>query len=149
MAPESIDVPFRGRNLKIAGDRTIEDCRVITWQVNGFHGWTALHLNSNYDVYGGGIRLCYETIKKGGDHEPITLARVMTKKANLIGLPFSGGKTVVRHCSTDCPKALLIEAISDLVVYLKGCYFIGGDLNFTEQDVKAVSSLLKNHPQRS
>lgn len=86
----------------------------------------------------GGIR----TFRYASDAEALAdataLARTMTLKCALAGLPCGGGKGVVLDGpELDRPRAF--AALGDAIESLRGAFLTGGDLGTTEDDVRAMS----------
>jgi leucine dehydrogenase len=86
----------------------------------------------------GGIR----TFRYASDAEALAdaaaLAKTMTLKCAIAGLPCGGGKGVVLDGpELDRPRAF--AALGDAIESLRGAFLTGGDLGTTEEDVRTMS----------
>lgn len=82
----------------------------------------------------GGIRIRTYVDSTAALDDACRLARAMTLKAALAGLPAGGGKIVVRSKATlDRPRAM--EVLGRFLEHLDGRFFAGPDLGMTTEDL--------------
>jgi leucine dehydrogenase len=86
----------------------------------------------------GGVRTRAYATDGDGVADAVKLARAMTLKCAIAGLPAGGAKTVVLdHPGLDRPRAF--RRLGEYVQDLKGLYRCGGDLGTTQTDLLAMA----------
>ena len=88
----------------------------------------------------GGIRLRSYTRPQDALTDAKRLARAMTLKAALAGLPFGGAKTAICF-DPNVDRMKLFAAIARKVDELQGSYICGQDVGVTQTDIAVVKSL--------
>lgn len=87
----------------------------------------------------GGCRLWHYDTHEAMVTDAIRLARGMSYKNALAGLPFGGGKAVIQRPEGPFDRARLFEALGDAVAALGGSYVTAEDVGTTIEDMAVVA----------
>jgi leucine dehydrogenase len=103
---------------------------------SGLRGFLAIHDSSAGPAFGGIRRWAYED-EDGALRDALRLARAMTYKCALAGLPAGGAKmTVLDRAGLDVAAAY--RAIGDLAERLRGRWYTGPDVGTGARELRAV-----------
>lgn len=82
------------------------------------------------------------------ESEAMILARMITLKSALAGIPIGGAKTCIAADPLSIEKKQLIERLSKILgkSVLKGFYIPGTDMGFGENDLQQFYNRLKTRP---
>lgn len=116
-----------------------EDLRMIEDPVRGAVGIIAIHSTALGPAAGGCRLWRYET-RAAMTTDAIRLARGMSYKNALAGLPFGGGKAVLQCPAGDFDRTALFEAFADAVAELGGRYVTAEDVGTHVADMRVVAS---------
>lgn len=86
----------------------------------------------------GGCRLWHYETQTDLVTDAIRLARGMSYKNAMAGLPFGGGKAVLQRPEGDFDRAALFRVFGEAVAALKGAYITAEDVGTTIADMRAV-----------
>lgn len=106
-------------------------------EVTGASGIIAIH-SSILGPAAGGCRLWAYQDASEQAADAMRLARGMSYKNALAGLPFGGGKAVLQHPHGDFDRRRLFEAFGDAVARLNGAYVTAEDVGTTVADMRVV-----------
>lgn len=90
---------------------------------------------------GGGTRLRVYPRPAAALADGLLLAKAMTTKLAVAGLPLGGGKAVLAVPALPDPvtRARIIDRYADLVASLRGTYLTGPDMNTSESDMDRIA----------
>lgn len=98
----------------------------------------AIHNTKNGPALGGCRFVNYNSIDEAA-LDAMSLAKAMTYKSAMAGLPLGGGKSVIISHSAITDRKQVLEAFGDLVQTLNGDYITASDSGTTEDDMKIVA----------
>ena len=110
-----------------------EEILVAQNRASGLRAFLVIHDTTFGPAHGGTRTLCYSSDREALE-DALLLARAMTYKAALAGIPAGGGKIVV----LDHPRMerqAAFRALGRFVESLGGRFFTGGDMGTTAQDL--------------
>ena len=87
----------------------------------------------------GGLRVQTYASEEAAIHEAAALAERMTRKHLLYNTGFGGVKIVVCAPSHGLDKRALLDAVAQVLQFMAGHVYTGGDLNTTDQDMHYLS----------
>jgi leucine dehydrogenase len=105
---------------------------------SGYHGIIAVHST----VLGpgtGGTRFWNYATQEEALHDALRLARGMTYKSSLAGMPLGGGKSVIIGDNKTKDREKIFRAHGRLVETLKGKYIAAEDVGTSPADIELVS----------
>jgi leucine dehydrogenase len=118
-----------------AGD--YEQVIVLQNRETGLRGFLTIH-DSSLGPACGGVRIKTYSGEQNALEDGLRLARGMTYKASLAGLPCGGGKTVlIEH--EGLKREAAFESFGALVESLNGRYFCARDVGITDGDLAALA----------
>lgn len=121
---------------------TIE-CVRLHDPASGLDGYIALH-ETDLGPAAGGCRFWSYVDGDAAQADAIRLARGMTYKNALAGLPFSGGKAVLRRPEREFDRRALFEAFGRAVAQLDGRYVTAEDVGTSVADMQVVASMSRH-----
>ncbi|MFN3817648.1 Leu/Phe/Val dehydrogenase [Blastomonas sp.] len=110
---------------------------------SGLDGYIALH-ETDLGPAAGGCRLWSYADGDAAQADAVRLARGMTYKNALAGLPFSGGKAVLRRPEKDFDRTALFQAFGRAVAQLDGRYVTAEDVGTSVADMQVVASMSRH-----
>jgi leucine dehydrogenase len=112
--------------------------QIIIFQnrATGLRGILAIH-DSTLGPALGGVRILKYATEEEALQDVLRLARGMTYKASLAGLPCGGGKAVIMN-HDGLKRGAAFEAFGRLVDSLRGRFFTGVDVGITPADIAAI-----------
>jgi leucine dehydrogenase len=119
-------------------DDLAEHLHVIDDPAYGAHGIIALHSTALGPAVGG-CRLWHYASSQNATLDAMRLARAMSYKNALAGLPFGGGKAVLRRPAGDFDRKALFKAFAKLLEDLKGQYVTAQDVGTNADDMDLVA----------
>ncbi|WP_374414434.1 Leu/Phe/Val dehydrogenase [Novosphingobium colocasiae] len=114
-----------------------ERLQVINDSETGVTGIIAIH-STAIGPAAGGCRLWHYDTQTDLVTDAIRLARGMSYKNAMAGLPFGGGKAVLQRPEGDFDRAALFRVFGEAVAALKGAYITAEDVGTTIADMRAV-----------
>ena len=114
-----------------------ERLHVINDAETGVTGIIAIH-STAIGPAAGGCRLWHYETQTDLVTDAIRLARGMSYKNAMAGLPFGGGKAVLQRPEGDFDRAALFRVFGEAVAALKGAYITAEDVGTTIADMRAV-----------
>lgn len=99
----------------------------------------AIHNTKNGPALGGCRFVSYDSIDAAA-LDAMRLAKAMTYKSAMAGLPLGGGKSVIISHSGIVDRKKALEAFGDLVQTLNGDYITASDSGTNEDDMKIIAS---------
>jgi leucine dehydrogenase len=117
----------------------VEDLVMIDDRDRGAIGVIAVH-STALGPAAGGCRFWEYASREDIATDAIRLARGMSFKNALAGLPFGGGKAVMCRPSGSFDRKALFEAVGDAVAQLGGRYVTAEDVGTTVADMSIVAS---------
>ena len=99
----------------------------------------AIHNTKNGPALGGCRFVNYDSIDEA-TLDAMNLAKAMTYKSAMAGLPLGGGKSVIISHAAIKDRKQIFEVFGDWVHTLNGHYITASDSGTTEDDMKVVSS---------
>ncbi|BBD98129.1 Glu/Leu/Phe/Val dehydrogenase [Sphingobium amiense] len=114
-----------------------ERLHVINDAETGVTGIIAIH-STAIGPAAGGCRLWHYDTQTDLVTDAIRLARGMSYKNAMAGLPFGGGKAVLQRPEGDFDRAALFRVFGEAVAALKGAYITAEDVGTTIADMRAV-----------
>lgn len=114
-----------------------ERLSVINDAETGVTGIIAIH-STAIGPAAGGCRLWHYDTQSDLITDAIRLARSMSYKNAMAGLPFGGGKAVLQRPLGDFDRAALFRVFGEAVAALKGEYITAEDVGTTTADMRAV-----------
>lgn len=114
-----------------------ERLHVINDAETGVTGIIAIH-STAIGPAAGGCRLWHYETQTDLVTDAIRLARGMSYKNAMAGLPFGGGKAVLQRPDGDFDRAALFRVFGEAVAALKGAYITAEDVGTTTADMRAV-----------
>jgi leucine dehydrogenase len=117
----------------------LESLHVINDEATGLTGVIAIH-STALGPAAGGCRFWHYAEQDGLVTDAIRLARGMSYKNALAGLPLGGGKAVLQRPSGDYDRTALFEAFGRAVADRDGSYVTAEDVGTTVADMRAVKS---------
>lgn len=113
--------------------------QVIAFQSRaaGLHGFLALH-DTTLGPALGGVRIRTYSSEDEALADALRLARAMTYKAAISGLPCGGGKTVIL-LDANLEREAAFEALGRMIESLRGRYFCARDVGITDADLNAIA----------
>lgn len=121
---------------------TVECVRLYD-PASGLDGYIALH-ETDLGPAAGGCRFWSYANGEDAKADAVRLARGMTYKNALAGLPFSGGKAVLRRPEKDFDRTALFEAFGRAVAQLDGRYVTAEDVGTSVADMQVVASMSRH-----
>lgn len=119
------------------------ECVRLHDPASGLDGFIALH-ETDLGPAAGGCRLWSYADGDDARADAVRLARGMTYKNALAGLPFSGGKAVLRRPERDFDRTALFEAFGRAVAQLDGRYVTAEDVGTSVADMQVVASMSRH-----
>jgi leucine dehydrogenase len=114
-----------------------ESFHIINNEQSGLSGIIAIH-STALGPAAGGCRFWTYSSDKEMSHDAARLARGMTYKNALAGLPFGGGKAVLRRPVGDFDRIALFRAYANAVAALEGRYITAEDVGTSMEDMNTV-----------
>jgi leucine dehydrogenase len=114
-----------------------ERLHLINDEQSGLSGVIAIH-STALGPSAGGCRFWHYASHKEMTHDALRLARGMSYKNALAGLPFGGGKAVLRYPAGAVDRAAIFRIFGDAVAELNGRYITAEDVGTSIEDMKAV-----------
>jgi leucine dehydrogenase len=114
-----------------------ESFHIINNEQSGLSGMIAIHSTALVPAAGGCRFWTYDSDKEMS-YDAARLARGMSYKNALAGLPFGGGKAVLRRPSGDFDRVALFRAFANAVAALDGRYITAEDVGTTMEDMNTV-----------
>lgn len=114
-----------------------ERLQVINDAATGVHGIIAIH-STALGPAAGGCRFWHYEKQTDLVTDAIRLARGMSYKNALAGLPFGGGKAVLQRPKGDFDRDAIFRIFGDAVAGLDGTYVTAEDVGTTVADMRAV-----------
>ena len=113
--------------------------QVIAFQnrATGLRGFLALH-DTTLGPALGGVRIRTYASEDEALTDALRLARAMTYKAAISGLPCGGGKTVIL-LDANLQREAAFEALGRMIESLRGRYFCARDVGITDADLGAIA----------
>ena len=123
--------------LEAMGQQDYEQVIAFQNSATGLRGFLAIH-DTTLGPALGGVRI--RTYKSEDDAltDALRLARAMTYKASLAGLPCGGGKTVIL-LHERLEREAAFEALGRMIESLRGRYFCARDVGITDADLGAIA----------
>src|ERR1700693_1152966 len=103
----------------------------------GLRGYLALH-DTTLGPALGGVRIRAYANEEDALADALRLARAMTYKAAISGLPCGGGKTVIL-LDANLQREAAFEALGRMIESLRGRYFCARDVGITDADLGAIA----------
>lgn len=119
------------------------ECVRLHDPASGLDGYIALH-ETDLGPAAGGCRFWSYADGDEARADAIRLARGMTYKNALAGLPFSGGKAVLRRPNREFDRAALFAAFGRAVAQLDGRYVTAEDVGTSVADMQVVASMSRH-----
>lgn len=119
------------------------ECVRLHDPASGLDGYIALH-ETDLGPAAGGCRFWSYANGEDAKADAIRLARGMTYKNALAGLPFSGGKAVLRRPDKEFDRTALFEAFGRAVAQLDGRYVTAEDVGTSVADMQVVASMSRH-----
>jgi leucine dehydrogenase len=119
-------------------DMLVEHLQVIEDPARGAIGVIALH-STSLGPAAGGCRLWQYATRDAMATDAIRLARGMSYKNALAGLPFGGGKAVLQKPAGAFDRVALFAAFGEAVARLGGRYVTAEDVGTTVADMEMVA----------
>lgn len=123
-------------NSSKAGD-VPERMHVINDAETGVQGMIAIH-STALGPAAGGCRFWHYERQADLQFDAMRLARGMSFKNAMAGLPFGGGKAVLQRPQGNCDRATVFRVFADAVAELGGAYITAEDVGTTIADMRAV-----------
>jgi leucine dehydrogenase len=114
-----------------------ESFHIINNEQSGLSGIIAIH-STALGPAAGGCRFWAYTSDKEMSHDAARLARGMSYKNALAGLPFGGGKAVIKRPVGDFDRVALFRAFANAVAALEGRYITAEDVGTSIEDMNTV-----------
>jgi leucine dehydrogenase len=114
-----------------------ESFHIINNEQSGLSGIIAIH-STALGPAAGGCRFWTYNSDKEMSRDAARLARGMSYKNALAGLPFGGGKAVLRRPSGDFDRVALFRAFANAVAALEGRYITAEDVGTSIEDMNTV-----------
>jgi leucine dehydrogenase len=114
-----------------------ESFHIINNEQSGLSGIIAIH-STALGPAAGGCRFWTYNSDKEMSHDAARLARGMSYKNALAGLPFGGGKAVLRRPAGDFDRVALFRAFANAVAALEGRYITAEDVGTSIEDMNTV-----------
>lgn len=119
------------------------ECVRLHDPASGLDGYIALH-ETDLGPAAGGCRFWSYASSEDARADAIRLARGMTYKNALAGLPFSGGKAVLRRPERDFDRVALFQAFGRAVAQLDGRYVTAEDVGTSVADMQVVAGMSRH-----
>jgi glutamate dehydrogenase/leucine dehydrogenase len=120
-----------------------EQLRVVRGRRSGVVIAVAVHSTQAGPAIGGCRIKSYPDWRDGVD-DVVRLARAMTEKAALAGLPHGGGKAVIMDADAvldERHRLLVLEDLAEVITSLDGAYLTGPDIGSTPEDMEIIHRL--------
>ena len=114
-----------------------ESFHIIDNGQSGLSGIIAIH-STALGPAAGGCRFWTYNSDKEMSHDAARLARGMSYKNALAGLPFGGGKAVIKRPVGDFDRVALFRAFANAVASLEGRYITAEDVGTSIEDMNIV-----------
>ncbi len=114
-----------------------ESFHIINNEHSGLSGIIAIH-STALGPAAGGCRFWTYSSDKEMSHDAARLARGMSYKNALAGLPFGGGKAVLRRPVGDFDRVAVFRAFANAVAALEGRYITAEDVGTSIEDMNTV-----------
>lgn len=108
----------------------------------GFCGVIAIH-STSLGPAAGGCRLWRYHSREALEVDAARLARGMSYKSALAGLPFGGGKAVLQLPADPADRPAVVEAFAQAVASLEGEYVTAEDVGTTVEDMRRVREVTR------
>jgi leucine dehydrogenase len=115
----------------------LEGLHVINDAATGVTGMIAIH-STVLGPAAGGCRLWNYESQQALANDAVRLARGMSYKNALAGLPFGGGKAVLQRPAGAFDREALFRVFADAVAALRGAYITAEDVGTSVSDMKMV-----------
>lgn len=119
------------------------ECVRLHDPASGLDGYIALH-ETDLGPAAGGCRFWSYANGDDAKADSVRLARGMTYKNALAGLPFSGGKAVLRRPDREFDRTALFQAFGRAVAQLDGRYVTAEDVGTSVADMQVVASMSRH-----
>lgn len=119
------------------------ECVRLHDPASGLDGYIALH-ETGLGPAAGGCRFWSYADGEDARADAVRLARGMTYKNALAGLPFSGGKAVLRRPAREFDRTALFQAFGRAVARLDGRYVTAEDVGTSVADMQVVASMSRH-----
>jgi leucine dehydrogenase len=116
----------------------VEQLQVINDPKRSAHGVIALH-STALGPAAGGCRLWHYASDQNALEDAMRLARGMSYKNAMAGLPLGGGKAVLRRPSGEFDRTALFEAFAEAVESLGGRYVTAEDVGTSVADMNVIA----------
>ena len=124
---------MRIQNLPVTGHERLASCT----NENGYHGLIAIH-STRLGTAIGGTRLWQYRNEDEAIEDVLRLARGMTYKNALAGIPFGGGKSIILKNERLSDREALFRAHGRFVDTFDGLYITAEDVGTTPHDMEHV-----------
>jgi leucine dehydrogenase len=114
-----------------------ESFHIINNEQSGLSGIIAIH-STALGPAAGGCRFWAYNSDKEMSHDAARLARGMSYKNALAGLPFGGGKAVLKRPVGDFDRVAVFRAFANAVAALEGRYITAEDVGTSIEDMNTV-----------
>ena len=121
----------------VGADQLPEQVHLIEDEERGFSGTTIIH-STALGPAAGGCRLWHYDSPAELTADAFRLARTMSYKNALAGLPFGGGVTVLQRPQRDFDRAALFALVGDHVERLDGAYLTLPDVGSDAHDMAVL-----------
>jgi len=119
------------------------ECVRLHDPASGLDGYIAMY-ETDLGPAAGGCRFWSYADGEDAKADAVRLARGMTYKNALAGLPFSGGKAVLRRPDKDFDRTALFQAFGRAVAQLDGRYVTAEDVGTSVADMQVVASMSRH-----
>lgn len=119
-----------------------EQVHIINDAATGARGMIAIH-STSLGPAAGGCRLWHYDSVQSLEVDALRLARAMSYKNALAGLPFGGGQAVLQRPLRDFDRRSLLRVFGEAVESLGGQYVTAPDVGTSLDDMNAVRTVTK------
>ncbi len=105
---------------------------------SGLRGFIAIH-NTSHGPATGGTRMMPYTSEQDALNDALKLARAMTYKCALAGVPYGGGKGVIIGDPKKDKTQKLLQSYAQIVNSLNGIFTTGEDVGITREDAEIMT----------
>lgn len=119
-------------------DTLVEQLQVIDDPARGALGVIAIH-STALGPAAGGCRFWHYASNADAATDAMRLARGMSYKNAMAGLPFGGGKAVLQKPAGEFDRKALFEAFADVVESMGGTYVTAEDVGTSVEDMHVVA----------
>jgi leucine dehydrogenase len=131
----------QGDSIMVQGssdDTLVEQLQVIDDPARGALGVIAIH-STALGPAAGGCRFWHYASNADAATDAMRLARGMSYKNAMAGLPFGGGKAVLQKPAGEFDRKALFEAFADVVESMGGTYVTAEDVGTSVEDMHVVA----------